>query len=404
MGKKLVKLLIKEKLLVDKSFDYKKEIVILGKKLKKEVSLNVMYLLVTDGCNFKCAYCFEDTPLLKEKFQKCHMDESVANKAIEKFGILTKKYGSAKKKHIINIYGGEPLLNKKVVYSTIIKIRQDIQKGYLPKNTEIVIITNGSLITEKTAKFFATNRVNVGISIDGPQGLNNEFRIAKNSNTNPFVVAQRGYELLKKHNVNMGISATLTPAIINNQETALDFFINDLGVKNGMSFNILHYSPTVKIDANYYTEAAKFLIRAFDKFRTLGLYEERMVRKASSFISKEQIFADCGIVGGQIIVAPDGSIGVCQDFIKPRDYFDGSVLDDEYDPVKNRLFKEWENRSPIFTAECFGCEAIAFCGGGCPASVELKTGNRWNIDERICPHSKLSLEWLIWDTYFNLKQ
>ena len=29
-----------------------------------------------------------------------------------------------------------------------------------------------------------------------------------------------------------------------------------------------------------------------------------------------------------------------------------------------------------------------FCGGGCPASVELKTGNRWNVDKRICSHSK----------------
>ena len=52
--------------------------------------------------------------------------------------------------------------------------------------------------------------------------------------------------------------------------------------------------------------------------------------------------------------------------------------------------------------QCYDCEAIALCGGGCPASAELRTGSRWNIDDRICPHSKLSLEWLIWDTYKNM--
>ena len=54
--------------------------------------------------------------------------------------------------------------------------------------------------------------------------------------------------------------------------------------------------------------------------------------------------------------------------------------------------------------QCFSCEAIAICGGGCPASTELKTGSRWNIDERICPHSKLFLEWMIWDTYSHSEQ
>jgi len=127
-----------------------------------------------------------------------------------------------------------------------------------------------------------------------------------------------------------------------------------------------------------------------------------MMRKAHSFINREPIFADCGVIGNQIVVAPDGQIGVCQDFVKPRQYFKGSVYDDNYDPITSGLFSEWCRRSPFFMEKCFDCEALGICGGGCPASAELKTGCRWNIDERICFHSKLSLEWLIWDTYFQL--
>ena len=114
------------------------------------------------------------------------------------------------------------------------------------------------------------------------------------------------------------------------------------------------------------------------------------------------MFADCGVVGNQIVIAPDGKIGVCQDFVKPRTYFDGSVFDGDYDPFERGLFDGWRKRSPLFMDQCIDCNAVAICGGGCPASVELKTGNRWNVDERICQHSKLTLEWLIWETFHKI--
>jgi uncharacterized protein len=140
-------------------------------------------------------------------------------------------------------------------------------------------------------------------------------------------------------------------------------------------------------------------LRAFETFRERSIYEERMMRKAQAFVDRQPIFTDCGVNGSQIVVAPDGSIGVCQDFVKPRTYFRGSVSDPSYDPVQDGLFAGWRERSPLFTEECLDCSAVGICGGGCPASAELKTGNRWNIDTRICPHSKLSLEWLVWQTY-----
>ncbi len=115
------------------------------------------------------------------------------------------------------------------------------------------------------------------------------------------------------------------------------------------------------------------------------------------------MFADCSVVGSQIVIAPDGKIGVCQDFVKPRTYFEGSVFQKNYDPFKSGLFKEWQARSPFYMEQCFDCEALGMCGGGYPASVELKTGSRWNIDERICFHSKLTLEWLIWETFNKLQ-
>jgi len=402
LGDDLSKILIDKNIIIPNKYNESNESYILGKKLKDSQPLNIMYLLLTDGCNFKCKYCFEEIPSLKN-FTSCKMNRETAEKAIEKFSQLRRKYGNDEIITVINLYGGEPLLNKDVIYFSIVKIKKLINLGYLPQNTQIVLTTNGSLVTTRLAKFLAQHEVSVGLSIDGPIECNDKYRISKNKKS-AFELAYKGYKILTRSNVEVGISFTITPEVLKNQEGTIDFLIDELGIKNGMGFNILHYNSKIMPDTTYYTEASEFILKTFKKFRELNIYEDRIMRKVISFLKQNPIYADCGIIGNQIVVSPDGKIGICQDFIKPRSYFHGSVFDEDYDPVKSNLYNDWEYRSPLFTKECQNCEAIAICGGGCPASVEIETGNRWNIDKRFCPHSKITLNWLIWDTYSHLNQ
>ncbi len=273
------------------------------------------------------------------------------------------------------------------------------QKNLLPKECDIAIVTNGILLDKDMAKFFGEYGVTVGLSLDGPEEINNSYRIGPHKNINVYKKTIHTYNLLKEYGVKTGLSVTLTPLVIQNFKTVLNFFVNELGIRDGINFNILHYNPNVPVDSEYFDLAAKCLIEAFKIFRKLDIYEERMMRKAEAFINRRTMFADCGVVGSQIVVAPDGRIGVCQDFVKPRTYFKGTVFDKDYDPIEKGLFEGWQHRSPLYMEQCFDCEALGICGGGCPASAELKTGNRWNIDERICAHSKLTLRWLIDETF-----
>jgi uncharacterized protein len=236
----------------------------------------------------------------------------------------------------------------------------------------------------------------------GHKKLTTSIRVTRDKRRGSYQKAVAAYNLLKKHRVTTGLSATLTPAVVQNFDRVLDFFINALGIQDGISFNILHYNPAVPVDSEYYKKAAESLIKAFDLFRKLGIYEERMMRKVKAFVNQKPMYADCSVVGNQLVIAPDGQIGVCQDFVKPRTYFKGSVFENNYDPFEKNLFADWEYRSPLYMKQCFDCEALGICGGGCPASAELKTGSRWNIDERICFHSKLTLKWLIWETFRKL--
>ncbi|MFH1030618.1 MAG: SPASM domain-containing protein [bacterium] len=399
LSEDLIKPLVQEKLIVPVSYNEMDELIGVRNRLLNEISLEMMYLILTDCCNLRCIYCFEDSPSAPPDFKGTFMSSEIAQKALRKFSVLTKKHGNSNKRKIIQLYGGEPLLNPELVYKIILDIGKLKKEGDIPADCIVAIITNGMVMSEDMARFLVANKVNVGISIDGPRDLNNLYRISENAGMDVFERAKSSYCLLKQFGVNAGISVTLTPEVIKNSDAVLDFFLEDLRVREGISFNILHFSPAFPVGLEYFKASSKFLINAFEKLRIAGIYEERMMRKAQAFIDRETMYADCGVIGNQIVVAPDGRVGVCQDFIKSKQYFGGSVLDDDYDPVFSGLFEDWKKRSPLFMEKCFDCEALGICGGGCPASVELKTGNRWNIDERVCYHSKDALEWLIWDAF-----
>lgn len=401
-GEEELEILLKNNILVDDSDCDWQQIVSLRKSLVKDTKLDLMYLLLTDNCNMKCRYCFEDTPEKPINFCEAMMSEETAKRSIDFFARVTRKYGREGSKKVIHLYGGEPLLNPRALKAAVLRAEELKVNGDLPKNSEVILITNGLLLTDELAEFLSTHDVSMGLSIDGPKHINDIHRLSKNVDTDVFAGSFNAYNLAVSHGITIGLSATLTPEVVKNFPEVLDYFINDLKIKDGLSFNILHFNPSVPVDEAYFQDAADCLIKAFEQFRHLNIYEERMMRKVKSFVDQEAMLADCGIVGNQVVIAPDGQVGACQDFVKPRKYFNGSIYDEKYDPVASGLFSEWEKRSPLFMEECFNCEAVAICGGGCPASVELKTGSRWNIDKRVCPHSKKTLAWLISESFKNI--
>lgn len=374
-------------------------IVKIREKLRDEISLELMYLLVTDWCNLRCTYCFEETPAVIKGFRPTHMTPEIAAKAVALFAKLTKQYGKPEREKVIHLYGGEPLINIKVVKSAVLEVERLKQEGILPRNCNVAIVTNGIFVTDAVAEFLAAHSVTVGLSIDGPRNVTNTYRVGKGKNLDVFEAVMRAYERLKKHGAKVGLSVTITPLAVEHFDELLEFFTREFDSLDGLSLNLLHFTPGVPVGEAYYTQAAQCQLKAFERFRDLGIYEERVMRKVRAFVDQRVMYADCGVIGNQLVIAPDGQIGVCQDFVKPRTYFKGSVLDVDADPVASGLFKDWSSRSPLFMEQCFECPALGICGGGCPASAELKTGSRWNIDERVCSHSKFALEWLIWQTY-----
>ena len=373
-------------------------------KAKMQTSLHItnMYLITSDGCNFRCRYC----AILKnypKSYRPSNMSWEIAKKAID-FFIQNTAHIKGEKKELV-FYGGEPLLNPNVVVKAIKRSREIERKGLLGGPLEIVVITNGALITPELAQHFAENSVKVIVSIDGPKEIHDEMRIdTKGRGTYEEVV--KGYWNCKRAGCGVGISLTVATHNVERLEEIIDFFIRELRPVN-CGISSLH--QLLSKDAEYesispsVSHVSKRLIEVYEKARKQGLYMEHIARIVRPFVEKRRRSRDCPACGGLILVAPDGEIGLCANLLGTRQFFTGNISQ-KPDLTKDATFNEWNKRSQFNIETCYKCPAISLCGGGCPYEAFVRYGNIWRAgDERICSHSKIVLEWLVSDLWQKAK-
>lgn len=370
------------------------------KKIQKanlRVSIGILYLLLTDQCNFRCDYCFVENAI-PPLYSFSQMTKKTAKAALDLFAkcVARNPQGHQPKGETIIFYGGEPLLNKKVFKFALEYIQLLKEKEGLPPPIKVALNTNGSLIDEEVSELIVKHNVRPSISLDGPQEIQDQFRKGI-SGRGTFAETIRGYRLLQAKKVPVSISCTIGPHNIERLEEVFQWFVEDLAVQ-GLGFNLLLNTPQFMADTEYAKRATEKIIRCYEIARKHGIYEDRMMRKVKAFVHGKPHFIDCGGCGRQIVVAPDGQIGLCHAYLGSRKYFVGNVPKD-FNPLKHRDFIDWSQRSPINMPQCFDCEALGICGGGCVYNAEIENGSIWTIHKPFCVHTKTILQWLIWDLY-----
>ncbi len=355
----------------------------------------IAYFILTENCNFGCSYCFVKRDGEARPGSKV-MSQETALKGLDLFcrQISMDKTRFEEEKNII-FYGGEPLLNTKVLQFICSKVDEYKSAGKLPQSTHLSIITNGSLLTEKNIEILRKNNVAIGISLDGDECATDSCRAyVKGGSVYKDVI--KGIERCKARDVPFSLSVTLTEQSIKDFDATLEE-LKKIGCK-ALGFNILLTDENFQVSDGYNEAAADCIIKGFEEFRKVGVYEDRMMRKLKSFAESRVYLFDCGAAGaGQIVIAPDGEVGVCHGFLGSREFFPANVDNIDFDPSTD--FSEWGKRTPLNMPECDDCMALGICGGGCPLNALKNTGSLWGMDQRFCVHSKKTLEWLVWDLF-----
>jgi len=366
-------------------------------------AINVCYIILSDQCNLACRYCFLGNNDIEKRgrFLSGNMSKTTADKAIDFFihQIKTSGINTRGNKPILIFYGGEPLMN----FSTLVYIASRInslrQYEDCIKNLEMSVITNGVLLNEKMITQLQELQVAVAISIDGFTEESNKLRVDLNGRT-VFSRVLQALNRCKANGLSVSLSVTLTEETIKDKYSILDL-IDIYGITS-LGFNILMSDDNFVLPQSYNESAAQFIIDEFVELRNRGVYEDRMMRKLKAFAKAQVYFSDCAATaGGQIVIAPDGSVGICHGCLADKKYFISHVDDIEFVAVTDKHFIEWSQLTPVNHEECHSCPALGICGGGCPVNaMHLKSENTiHSIDERFCAHSMKVLEFLIWDLY-----
>lgn len=334
--------------------------------VKNGIHISNLRLNVTQGCNLRCSYCFEKNSVAYK--DKKNMDFVVAKKAIDVFcGLLI---CNKREKGMIRFFGGEPLLNFLLIKQSI----SYLQKTYMNQLAlDLVINTNGTLISENMAQYFHDKNVLVIVSLDGMEQQNDKHRLdiyGKGS----FKKVDSGLKILALHCCTVNIATVCTDDNIEYLKELVDYVkrINiNYRVDFRISFSCVHITSAKNNYVSNEQKAAK-IVEAIHYARTSGV-------KCFGGLT-HQVFQNminpnggrhCVCLGTELSISPDGSIYPCDGLqIKIGDVWNIKKLlsGEKYlDLVKRTCGKE---------ESCKGCPIEYYCAGGCYADFLSNEGKK----------------------------
>ena len=366
-------------------------------------AINVCYMILSEQCNLACKYCFLGNNDREKRIQflSDDMTRDTADKAIEFFIRQIKNSGLDFEDNNPSVifYGGEPMVNYPVLVYIAEKLNslRSIEKCI--KNVEMSMVTNGLLLNEERILKLKELGVSIAISVDGFTEETNNMRVDTGGRP-VFSRILKTLDLCKRLGVDVSLSVTLSEDTIKDTQNILNL-VDNYGIK-AFGFNIMMSSENFVLPESYNEAAAQFILDEFVELRKKGIYEDRIMRKLKAFTKAQVYFSDCAATaGGQIVVAPNGQVGICHGCLYNKQYFVSDINDESFDATKDPNFIEWSQLTPVNHEECLDCPALGICGGGCPVNaMHLKPGNTiHSIDERFCAHSIKTLEFFIQDLY-----
>lgn len=362
-------------------------------------AISNVYIVVTENCNFNCKYCFISDIVSTNDKSKV-MTQEVAKASVE---LLQRTYERQQHEYdkTITFYGGEPLLNFDIIQYFMQEVDRVKSKAYWPSDVKYAVISNGSLLTKENIYFLRQNNIALSISydVDKYSHANRINRMGEET----YDVVRNNIQLCIDEKMPYSLSITISENTLRNKDAVLQEILSLEPLT--IAFNMLIPNKHLTPSDTYYEKATDFMIDCFKQLRNKGLYEDRMMRKVQAFIDNKLYLYDCcGSGGNQLVIAPDGGIGICHGYLNDRKYFSSNVRDEYFDFRKSSDFTYWKKRSPIFMSECQDCECLGICGGGCPYAADYMHGSIYALDDRFCIHAKRIVRWLIEDLYMNTKK
>lgn len=136
--------------------------------------LSGLVLGVTERCSFRCKYCvFGGMYQTRRRHSGLRMSLTTAKQAVQ---FLLARSGHAKEPLAFSFYGGEPLLEFRLIERIVGFIESEI--GHRAHGFHLT--TNGlALEQQRIRDFLANHQVSLTVSLDGPQAIHDAWRVTQ---------------------------------------------------------------------------------------------------------------------------------------------------------------------------------------------------------------------------------
>src|ERR1700733_10560247 len=164
-------------------------------------------------CNLDCKYCFYlEKDILYPGVSKWSMPDDVLETYV-------RQYIESQPTRVVYFawQGGEPTLLGVDFFRKVVQLQSKYANG---KTIQNALQTNGVLLDDKWGEFLAEHQWLIGVSIDGPRGVHDRYRVDKGGKPT-FDQVMRGVEVLKKHQISFN---TLTTVHRANSECPLEIY------------------------------------------------------------------------------------------------------------------------------------------------------------------------------------
>ncbi len=339
--------------------------------------IDTLYIILTTNCNLACDYCA--VKHISDEHIFCVMSKETIKRAIDLFSQYCNDHDVEYAQ--ICFYGGEPLAAfSKLQFAVSYCKEIGFQSGFS-------VVSNGTMVNEEYASFIKENHINISISLDGPQQINDINRKYRGTQKGSYKSALAGLKLLSSTGCSVGLSLTITNNIIENEEIVLEW-IKSLPV-SGVYCNLLH-SSTMPLNemVSLYEKSAIFCARIEQE---TSVSEGRFLRRKQAFTTSDFIFSDCAAIGiNQLSIDPSGDIYYCHCSRTGTSAGNVHNIKSFESAIPMNQLNPWFMFAPIEREACYTCPGISLCGGGCYGINTTELGSE--IDIPYCHYTLRTLD------------
>lgn len=368
----------------------------LSKVIKSDNNLcNRLILNLSELCNLGCKYCYakEGGYGQEIRVQNMSMDtmKQVVTKTLELYpaGIYQ-----------IQFFGGEPMLNKEVMYRGVKWITDYFDEKNL-KRPLFTMVTNGTLISDEDIELFNKYFNSITISLDGSKSVNDDKRRFKNGKDSVFDRVITVIENINrtKRNFYLCIEGTIHQGQIKEYKEKKEMV--SFHALHNLNVDIVHISPQINS-----SESSQEIRNEFNHFFEKWVEEEfkngveniktRVVADILYASKEKKSFGNgCGATCTDIASDVYGNLYPCFMFIGALEYKIGSVKDEICDlkninsAVRDKLKEANDN------SKCINCWVKPICMksyGHCIGARYLACGDIKKPQDEICDISRTVLE------------